>query len=108
MYLFGQIQGALGPPSPLDERVIAHAARRPALAARFAQSLTGELSPLAVVSPFTAAGVALAGAVRGELGLAVDFLRRARLGGELARVLQRYRALLDGGAEQRRSASAGG
>jgi flavin-dependent dehydrogenase len=95
MYLFGQLQGALGAPSPLEQRVIAHAARRPALAARFASSLSGELSPLAVVPPLTAAGVALAGAVRGELGLALDFLRRARQGGELARLLRRHRGLLD-------------
>ena len=108
MYLFGQLQGALGAPSPLDERVIAHAARTPALAARFAQSLTGELSPLAVVSPLTAAGVALAGAARGELGLAADFLRRARLGSELARVLGRYRVLLDTCGAPRLAPVAGG
>jgi flavin-dependent dehydrogenase len=95
MYLFGQLQGALGAPSPLEERVIAHAAHTPALAARFARSLTGELSPLAVVSPLTALTVALAGAARGELGLLVDFLRRARRGSELARVLGRHRQLLD-------------
>lgn len=95
MYLFGQLQGASGAPSLLEQRVIAHAARTPALAARFAQSLSGELSPLAVVSPLTAAGLALAGAARGELGLLRDFLGRARQGGDLARVLRRHRALLD-------------
>jgi flavin-dependent dehydrogenase len=95
MYLFGQLSGALGAPSRLEQRVIAHAARTPALAARFAQSLTGERSPLAVVSPFTAAGLALAGAARGELGLVLDFLRRARQGGEHARLLRRHQALLD-------------
>lgn len=99
MYLFGQIQGALGPPSRLDERVIAHAAQTPPLAARFARSLTGELSPLAVVSPRTAARVALAGALRGELGLALDFASRAWQGARLAGVIQRFRARVDGSAE---------
>ena len=93
MYLFGQLQGAPGAPSLLEQRVIAHAARTPALAARFAQSLSGELSPLAVVSPLIAARVALAGALRGELGLVSDFLRRARQGGSFARVLRRHQVL---------------
>lgn len=96
MYLFGQLQGALGAPSRLEERVIEHAARTPALAARFAQSLRGDLSPLAVVPPLTAAGVALAGTVRGDVGLAVDFLQRARVSGGHARVIRRYRAGLEG------------
>ena len=99
MYQFGQLQGARGAPSRLDERVIEHAARTPALAARFARSLTGELSPLAVVSPLIAARAVLAGAVRGELGLAKDFLQHARRSGELGRIQARHRALLEGCSE---------
>lgn len=95
MYLFGQVQGALGVPSRLEELVLEQAARSPALAARFAQSMTGELSPLAVVSPASAARVLLGGVLRGERGLFSDFVSRARLGAKLERVQSERRALLD-------------
>ncbi|HWO12492.1 MAG TPA: hypothetical protein VNN80_23505, partial [Polyangiaceae bacterium] len=96
MYQFGQIQGAPGAPSRLEERVLEHAARTPAIEQRFAASLAGELSPLAVVSPWTALRAVFAGLLRGELGLAADLLQRARWIGELERIQARHRALLEG------------
>lgn len=94
MYLFGRVQGARGVPSRLEERVLEHAARTPALAARFARSMTGELSPLEVVSPSTAMRVLFGGLLRGERGLLADFVQRARSSAELGRIQAGRRVLL--------------
>jgi flavin-dependent dehydrogenase len=94
MFLFGQLQGARGAPPRLDALVLAHAARSPELQARFARSLTGELSPLRVVSPLQVAGWAARAALQGRAGVLVDFIRRARLSVDFERIQARHRGLL--------------
>ena len=86
-FLFGKLQGASGPPSRLDALVIREAARCPATIARFARSLTHELSPLNVVEPGQVLRWVAARALSGQPGVVADLWRHSLLVRELQRTL---------------------
>lgn len=86
-FLFGKLQGAPGAPSRLDALVIRQAARCPATTARFARSLTHELSPLEVVRPGQVLRWVAARALSGQPGVLAELWRHSLVVRQLQRTL---------------------
>jgi len=92
-FLFGKLQGAPGAPSRLDALVIAQAARCPKTVARFARSLTHEISPLDVVGLGQVLRWVGARALSGQPGVLADLWRHSLVMRELQRTLTRDHTL---------------
>ncbi len=91
-FFFGQLQGAPGRASELEELVLRRSGERPEVAQRFARSLMHELSPLDVVSTGQVLRWIVPELLGGRLGLMRQLVRRATLLGPMLRRLEQARA----------------
>jgi len=92
-FLFGKLQGASGAPSRLDALVLGQASRCPATVARFARSLTHELSPLEVVGSGQVLRWVAARALCGQPGVLADLWRHSFVLREMQATLARDHTL---------------
>jgi 2-polyprenyl-6-methoxyphenol hydroxylase-like FAD-dependent oxidoreductase len=93
-FFLGQDEGALGPPTEVQQVVFSHAARMPALQARLAATMEHQLSPLETFSVRQVLWWTLGAAFRGSLGVVPQFLAMGKRGSAIKRELGLRRRLL--------------
>lgn len=94
LYFFGQQQGALAPPTALEQALLARAARVPRLRARVADVMDHRLAPSQMLSLFDVLPVLAGRLLRGDVRALGDFMRMGRVGAQVERELRHRRALL--------------
>jgi len=93
-FFLGQDEGALGPPSKLQQVVFARAAKVPALRARLAATLEHRLSPTETFPVQHVLWWALVAAFRGSLRVLPEFIAQGKRGAGIDRELRLRRRLL--------------
>jgi len=93
-FFFGQDEGALGPPSELQQVVFARAAKVPALRARLAATMEHRLSPTETFPVRHVLGWALGAALRGSPRVLAQFIAKGKRGSAIDRELRLRRRLL--------------
>jgi menaquinone-9 beta-reductase len=100
-FFLGQSEGALEPPSHLQQVVFARAAKAPALRARLAATIEHRLSPTETFPVRDVLWWALAAALRGSSGVLPQFIARGKRGSAIDRELRlRRRLLAEAGAAE--------
>jgi menaquinone-9 beta-reductase len=93
-FFLGQSEGALRPPSQLQQVVFARAAKAPALRARLAATIEHRLSPTETFPARDVLWWALAAALRGSPGVLPQFIARGKHESAIDRELRLRRRLL--------------
>jgi len=93
-FFLGQDEGALGPPSQLQQVVFARAAKAPALRARLAATMEHRLSPTETFPVRYVLWWALAAALRGSPRVLPQFIAKGKRGSAIDRELRLRRRLL--------------
>jgi hypothetical protein len=93
-FFLGQDEGALGPPSELQQVVFARAARVPALRARLAATMEHRLSPIETFPVRHVLWWALVAAFRGSPRVLPQFIAKGTRGAAIDRELRLRRRLL--------------
>ena len=93
-FFLGQDEGALGPPSELQQVVFARAAKAPALRARLAATMEHRLSPTETFPVRHVLWWALGAALRGSPRVLPQFIAKGKRGSAIDRELRLRRRLL--------------
>lgn len=93
-FFLGQDEGALGPPTELQQIVFSHVAKTPALRARMAATIEHQLSPADTFPVRHVLWWTLGAALRGSPGVVPEFLAKGRRATAINRELRLRRRLL--------------